>query len=85
MVPTAPAEPADLAGILAIERRTWRTPGAKAEAILDRLSMTETRYYQLLNELIDTPEPLRSDPALVNRLRGQRARRLARRAGHDGL
>jgi hypothetical protein len=85
MLPTAPAESASLADILAIEQRTWRTPGAKVEAILGRLGMTETRYYQLLNEMIDTPEALKSAPALVNRLRERRARRLARRTGQDGL
>ena len=85
MLPTAPAGQASLADILAIEQRTWRTRGAKAEAI-DRLGMTETRYYQLLNEMIvDTPEALRSAPALVNRLRERRVRRLARRNGQEGL
>jgi hypothetical protein len=84
VVPTAPVESASLADMLAIEQFTWRTPGAKAEAILDRLGMTETRYYQVLNETIDTPEALRYDPALVNRLRERRARRLARRTGQDG-
>jgi hypothetical protein len=73
MLPTAPAGQASLADVLAIERRTWRTRGAKAEAI-DRLGMTE----------IDTPEALRSDPALVNRLRERRVRRLARRNGQEG-
>ena len=37
--------------------------------------MTATSYYQLLNELIDRPEALVFDPALVTRLRRQRARR----------
>jgi hypothetical protein len=67
------------ARILELEQRTWRTPGAKEQAILDDLGMTTTRYYQTLNKIIDTPEALRSDPVLVNRLRAQRARRLARR------
>ena len=88
VAPTAFDEPAvtgtALASILAIEQRTWRTPGAKAQAILD-LGLTATRYYQLLNEMIDTPEALRSDPVLVNRLRARRERRLARRTGQDGL
>jgi hypothetical protein len=34
-----------------------------------------TRYYQLLNELIDRPEAAEFDPALVARLRRQRGRR----------
>ncbi|MGE5134579.1 MAG: DUF3263 domain-containing protein [Gemmatimonadota bacterium] len=61
--------------ILAFERHWWRQPGAKEQAILDSLGITPTRYYQLLNELIDDPDALASDPALVTRLRRQRARR----------
>jgi hypothetical protein len=61
--------------VLTLERGTWRSPGAKEQAIADTLGMPSTRYYQLLNELIDTPEALRFDPVLVKRLRAQRARR----------
>src|SRR3984885_3720262 len=61
--------------VLAFERGTWRTAGAKEQAIAEVLGITATRYYQLLNELIDTPEALRFDPTLVKRLRAQRARR----------
>jgi hypothetical protein len=39
------------------------------------LNLPPTRYYQLLNELIDRPEALAFDPMLVKRLRAQRARR----------
>jgi hypothetical protein len=61
--------------VLAFERRTWRTPGAKEQAIIEVLGISVTRYYQLLNELIDSPEALKFDPVLVKRLRAQRARR----------
>jgi hypothetical protein len=61
--------------ILAFERRGWRSPTLKEQAISDVLSLTATRYYQLLNELIDRPEALESDPVLVKRLQAQRARR----------
>ena len=43
-----------------------------------------TRYYQLLNELIDSPEALKFDPVLVKRLRAQRARRHRIRSPHPG-
>jgi hypothetical protein len=66
--------------VLAFERRTWRTVGAKEQEIADALEMPATRYYQLLNELIDRPEALQFDPSLVKRLRTQRARRGALRA-----
>lgn len=73
--------------VLAFERNWWRQPGAKEQAILDTLGISPTRYYQLLNELIDIPEALASDPGLVTRLRRQRARRRrlrAARSGHGG-
>ena len=61
--------------ILAFERSWWRQPGAKEREILEALGMPVTRYYQLLNELIDRPEAAQFEPALVARLRRQRARR----------
>jgi hypothetical protein len=61
--------------VLAFERRGWRSPAAKEQAITEVLGFPATRYYQLLNELIDRPEALEFDPALVKRLRAQRARR----------
>jgi Protein of unknown function (DUF3263) len=61
--------------ILAFERRSWRSPGVKEQAIAEVLDMSATRYYQRLNELIDHPEALAFDPVLVKRLRAQRARR----------
>jgi hypothetical protein len=61
--------------VLRFERSTWRTVGAKEHAISEILGISATRYYQLLNELIDTPEALKFDPVLVKRLRARRARR----------
>ena len=61
--------------ILVFERRGWRSPGLKEQAIAEALEMPATRYYQLLNFLIDNPAALAFDPALVKRLRAQRARR----------
>jgi hypothetical protein len=61
--------------VLAFERRGWRSPAVKEQAITEVLGFPATRYYQLLNELIDRPEALAFDPELVKRLRAQRARR----------
>jgi hypothetical protein len=61
--------------ILVFERGWWRFPGAKEREILEEFGMPATRYYQLLNELIDRPEAAQFDPALVSRLRRQRVRR----------
>jgi hypothetical protein len=70
--------------VLAFERGWWRQPGAKEQAILDDLGISPTRYYQLLNELIDSPEALARDPGLVTRLRRQRARRQKLRSARPG-
>jgi Protein of unknown function (DUF3263) len=61
--------------ILAFERNWWRQPGAKEQAIRDMLGISATRYYQMLNELIDRPEAMAFEPVLVKRLRRQRAKR----------
>ena len=73
--------------VLAFERQWWRYAGAKEQAIRDLFGMSATRYYQVLNALIDRPEALRHDPMLVKRLRRMRATRqrarAARRLGLD--
>ncbi|MCF3964048.1 DUF3263 domain-containing protein [Streptomyces fuscigenes] len=55
--------------VLALERRPWSGPGAKERAIRERLGMSPTRYYQLLNALLDDPAAAAHDPVTVNRLR----------------
>src|SRR5947207_11711582 len=73
--------------ILAFERQWWRYAGAKEQAIRDLFDMSATRYYQVLNALIDEPGALKHDPMLVKRLRRMRAARqrarAARRLGID--
>jgi hypothetical protein len=66
--------------MLAFERQWWRRPGAKETAIRDLFAMSPTRYYQVLNALVDRPESLAADPLLVRRLRRVRA---ARRRGRS--
>ncbi len=70
--------------VLAFERRTFRTVGAKEKDISEALGMSATRYYQVLNELIDTPEALQFDPSLVKRLRARRSRRATLRSPQPG-
>ena len=65
--------------VLALEGRYWRTPGAKEQAIREQLGLSPTRYYQLLNGLLDRPEALAHAPVLVNRLRRIRESRRGRR------
>jgi hypothetical protein len=73
--------------ILAFERQWWKYAGAKEAAVRDLFGMSATRYYQVLNALIDRPEALVADPMLVKRLRRLRASRQrtrsARRLGVD--
>lgn len=73
--------------ILSFERQWWKYAGAKEEAIKELFSLSATRYYQVLNALVDRPEALAADPMLVKRLRRLRASRqkarAARRLGFD--
>lgn len=76
--PDAGLSDRDLA-VLAVERRGWPGPGAKERAIRERLGLSPTRYYQLLNALLDDPRALEHDPVTVNRLRRIRDERRERR------
>jgi hypothetical protein len=73
--------------ILAFERQWWKYAGAKEQAIRELFDMSATRYYQVLNGLIDRPEALAADPMLIKRLRrlreGRQRARAARRLGMD--
>ncbi len=73
--------------VLAFERQWWKYAGAKEQAIRELFDMSATRYYQVLNAVIDRPEALAFDPMLVKRLRRMRASRQrarsARRLGID--
>lgn len=65
--------------MLAFEQQWWKFAGAKDQAIRESFDMSSTRYYQVLNTLIDRPEALEREPMLVGRLRRTRAAR--RRTG----
>jgi Protein of unknown function (DUF3263) len=73
--------------ILDFERQWWRYAGAKEQAIRDLFDMSATRYYQVLNTLVDRSDALAYDPMLVKRLRRLRSSRQrtrsARRLGFD--
>jgi len=61
--------------ILAFEARWWKHAGAKEQAIRDTFALSSTRYYQLLNAVLDNPVALEHDPVLVGRLRRLRSTR----------
>ncbi|HEY2723876.1 MAG TPA: DUF3263 domain-containing protein [Pseudonocardiaceae bacterium] len=75
--------------ILAFERQWWKYAGAKEQAIRELFDMSATRYYQVLNGLIDRQDALAADPMLIKRLRRLRSSRqrarAARRLGVDPL
>jgi Protein of unknown function (DUF3263) len=73
--------------VLAFERQWWQYAGAKEQAIKEMFDLSPTRYYQVLNEVIDNPAALAEDPLLVRRLRRLRTSRQkarsARRLGFE--
>ncbi len=79
-----PGDPADGArpalserdlAVLALEGRRYRNQGAKEQAVRDELGLSATRYYQVLNALLDDERALAHDPVLVGRLRRLRRAR----------
>jgi hypothetical protein len=66
--------------ILDFEREWWRYAGAKEQAVREHFDVSPTRYYQLLNRVIDDEEALAYDPMLVKRLRRLRSARQRQRA-----
>ena len=72
--------------IISFERQWWKYAGSKETAIKELFDMSSTRYYQVLNALIDNPGALEHDPMLIKRLRRLRAsRQRARSARRLGL
>jgi hypothetical protein len=72
--------------MLDFERQWWRYAGSKEQAVRDLFDMSATRYYQVLNALIDRAEAVDYDPMLVKRLRRMRtSRQRARTARRLGM
>ena len=72
--------------ILDFERQWWKYAGAKEQAVRELFDMSATRYYQVLNTLLDSPAAMEHDPMLVKRLRRLRAsRQRARSARRLGI
>ncbi|MGH2818233.1 MAG: DUF3263 domain-containing protein [Actinomycetota bacterium] len=73
--------------ILDFERSWWKHAGVKEQAIKEQFEMSATRYYQILNELLEKPAALSYDPILVKRLKRLRVyrqrQRVARLLGAD--
>jgi hypothetical protein len=65
--------------ILDFERSWWKHAGVKEQAIKERFEMSATRYYQVLNELIEEPAAMAHDPILIKRLKRLRMYRQKQR------
>ena len=68
--------------ILEFERSWWTLGGPKEALIAERFELSASRYYQILNELLESEEAYVHDPLVVRRLRRLRDRR--RRARLEG-
>jgi hypothetical protein len=68
--------------ILDFERTWWCQPGGqqgtKGAAIRQQLNLSSTRYYEMLNALLEDPAAVQYDPLTVKR--AQRTRNARRRA-----
>lgn len=77
----------DQKAIIDFAARWWKYAGAQEQAIRDDFEISGTRFWQLLNELLDEPAALAYDPVTINRyrrMRDQRARaRSMRRLLHN--
>ena len=65
--------------ILDFERTWWKHAGVKEQAIKERFEMSATRYYQVLNDLLEQPAAMEYDPILVKRLKRLRVYRQRQR------
>lgn len=68
--------------ILDFERNWRQLPGPKELAIRERLHISASRYYELLNALLDDADALSYDPLTVKR--AQRVRDDRRRVRIEG-
>ena len=68
------------AAVLGFEKYRWKYAGAKEAAIRERFDMSSTRYYQVLNALLEHPGAAAAEPLLVARLRRLREARQEERS-----
>lgn len=61
--------------ILDFEGGWWKYQGAKEDEVRRRFDLSATRYYQIVNALIDRSEALAYAPTTVKRLRRLRDNR----------
>ncbi|GAA1493586.1 hypothetical protein GCM10009627_19320 [Curtobacterium herbarum] len=69
--------------VLAFEHERARHDRTKEAEIRVEFDMSPTRYYQVLNRVIDSPAALAYDPQLVTRLQRLRRARTSARAARS--
>lgn len=69
--------------ILDFERQWWKHAGSKEQAVTELFGFSASRYYQMLNVLVDSPAALAYDPMLVKRLRRMRQARYEARTSRQ--
>jgi hypothetical protein len=67
--------------ILDFERSWWHHSGPKETLIQERFELSAARYYEVLGQLLESPEAYEYDPLGVRRLRRLRDRRRRARQG----
>nr|WP_244320598.1 DUF3263 domain-containing protein [Streptomyces melanosporofaciens] len=70
--------------IIGLAARSFRTPGARDRVIREELGLSPTRYFQLLNGLLDDVRALAHDPVTINRLRRIREENRVKRELPEG-
>ena len=66
--------------MLDLEREWWQFEGSKDALIRRRVGVSASRYYRLLQALLEAPEAMAYDPLVVRRLRRARTARRRERA-----
>jgi hypothetical protein len=66
--------------VLDLEREWWQHDGPKEVQIRRRLGVSASRYYRLLQALLEAPAAMAYDPLVVRRLQRARAARRRERA-----
>jgi hypothetical protein len=66
--------------ILDLERDGWQARASKEVLIRRRIGVSPSRYYRLLQALLEAPEAMAYDPLVVRRLRRSRTARRRERA-----
>lgn len=69
--------------ILDFERQWWKHAGSKEQAVTELFGFSASRYYQMLNVLVDSAAALAYDPMLVKRLRRMRQARYEARTSRQ--